>query len=270
MRAGAAVGVADLEPGDHVSCGVGTNAERVDLLGRYVAAGLALDERVVCVTGSPDLLGELTAAGMPGAEAARHGRLVVRRLDPALVGSAGIDAAAMLAEFRAALRGALRDGCTGLRTVADSTALPVTVRARPELLRLELELDALIRTSPMTSLCMYAVPRVGDGARAIGAVHRNRLGRPPACSFAVEPLAPGEFAVSGEIDLVEADAWQAVLDAVTAGRARTTLDVGALTFIDVRGLRMLARRGSVTLRNPPAIVRRCLAVLDLAGVRVED
>jgi anti-anti-sigma factor len=78
--------------------------------------------------------------------------------------------------------------------------------------------------------------------------------------------------VAGEIDSASAPVLRScVLQCLSAGCTDLTLDMTQLTFIDSSGLQVLVRAinllrdqgGHLTLRNPPVIAERILAITGL-------
>jgi len=83
------------------------------------------------------------------------------------------------------------------------------------------------------------------------------------------------LAVRGEVDNVTALEFGDFLDeAIDQGRRFVVLDLAELGFIDVSGLRVIAERadrlalsgGALTIRSPPATVRRLLDTEGLADL----
>ena len=87
------------------------------------------------------------------------------------------------------------------------------------------------------------------------------------------------LAVRGEVDLLTAADFGAILDAVIdKGYRSVVLDLEAMSFMDASGLRVIAQAARrlgpsgdvMTLRSPSAMVRRILDITGLAeAVRIE-
>lgn len=82
--------------------------------------------------------------------------------------------------------------------------------------------------------------------------------------------ADGQIVVSitGELDISNADELRAQFESILASNPESlVIDVGALKFMDSSGIALLVqvamRVGSVSLRNPSALIRR---VLEATGV----
>jgi anti-anti-sigma factor len=73
--------------------------------------------------------------------------------------------------------------------------------------------------------------------------------------------------VTGEIDLGTADVFREQVRAVALTGRHVVLDMGGVTFMDSSGLAVLVEAtsdaGSLTLREPTAIVRRVLEATGL-------
>jgi anti-sigma B factor antagonist len=89
--------------------------------------------------------------------------------------------------------------------------------------------------------------------------------------------ADGQIVVSitGELDISNADELRAQFESILASNPDSlVIDVGALKFMDSSGIALLVqvatRVGSVSLRNPSALIRRVLeatGVATLLGVK---
>jgi anti-anti-sigma factor len=82
----------------------------------------------------------------------------------------------------------------------------------------------------------------------------------------------------GELDILTAPDFEVALDAVTQGRATTTIDLGDLDFCDAAGVAIFAklsrrledRGGELRLRSPSATVTRILDITGLGGLVTTD
>src|SRR5688572_26588473 len=77
--------------------------------------------------------------------------------------------------------------------------------------------------------------------------------------------------VSGELDLSSNDLVESVLEAVRAsGRQRAVVDLGGVTFADLRGLRPFLAAAldglTLTVRNPSDLVERVIQLTELDRV----
>jgi anti-anti-sigma factor len=86
-----------------------------------------------------------------------------------------------------------------------------------------------------------------------------------------DPSGAPVIAVSGELDISNADSLKSVVDSVTAQRPdRLIFDLSGLRFMDSAGIAVLigATRevGAVHLRNPSKIIRRVVELTGLSRV----
>jgi anti-anti-sigma factor len=97
-------------------------------------------------------------------------------------------------------------------------------------------------------------------------------------AFEVRPDSRGVLWLSGELDLVVADAFVKRAMASLDGQPELVLDCSGLTFLDSSGLRAMLALSSqaggrpVVVRNAPEHVRKVLEIAGVArlGVRVES
>lgn len=89
----------------------------------------------------------------------------------------------------------------------------------------------------------------------------------------LEPGAEGEIVVRGQVDHSNRESLVASLNAAAAREGDVRLDVRELSFIDGAGLRALRQTAeqleasghSLTLLHPQPLVKRLIAMLDIAG-----
>lgn len=266
--------VEELRPGDHVCWQFDSDEDYAATLTNSVATGLARGERVMSLSGDVCvewLRATVADRGLPAEELIESGQLVIGDARAALGNDGSFDGDAVAKGYRLAAEQAVADGYSALRVMADLGWVVDGLVSPGQLVNYELCADRLIADLPMVALCGYdtrAAPP--EAAEQVCAVH-SACAHETRTPFSVLATPDGSFAVSGEIDLSCGQAWQGVLDAVTAGSdGQLTLDVGGLEFIDLPGLRALvtsanrlaASGGVLTLRSPRPIMRRCMAVLD--------
>jgi anti-sigma B factor antagonist len=93
---------------------------------------------------------------------------------------------------------------------------------------------------------------------------------PLTISVAGDATAP-VISVDGELDLSNVDRLGAAIsESIQADTNNVTLDVSGLRFMDSSGIALLvrtqARVGSLTLRQPSAIIRRLVEATGLADI----
>jgi anti-anti-sigma factor len=248
----------------------GSESERQSGLTAWVRRGLELDERVIYsepsdITADCSVRTVLAERGVDVTAATDEGRLMV--LPPQeFYTSAGYDGL---------VEDALADGFCGARISAeDHTAL--TILSESELAHREHGLDQLCDVKPVSAMCQYARCRTSGGwLREIVAAHA----RVWQSGLRSDEHVRGT-ALTGEIDVANADIFAAALHAVTTSYDRMVwLDLGGLRFLDVAACRVLATvtqdfregGGCVLLVAPQPSVERILRLLDvdrLEGVEV--
>ena len=166
--------------------------------------------------------------------------LPVEVIDPAVAVLDGgpLDGAALYAMLRTAADTARDEGYRGLRLVADMDWLATPAPAAAELAAYELLLDEVVTEIGATVVCAY---RTGSfDAETIAenvAVHPSTLG-----PVAIEPgfrfhnVHGSMWAVSGEIDLFNADAFARALTVATTGVSAVRLRAAGLRFVAAAGI----------------------------------
>jgi anti-anti-sigma regulatory factor len=179
-----------------------------------------------------------------------------------------VDVDAQLALYAGAADTARADGYTGLRIASQSTDFVAEPEAWDDRLRWESAADRVLSAHGISVLCGYqrdAIPPslLGD----LAAVH-------PAANCGAEAFPfhlfgeNGGLVLSGEIDSFSSETLDRVLGFAHRAGERVRLDLGALNFIDHRGLEVLAahaRRpgGGYRVHNRPLMVERLSNLLEL-------
>jgi anti-anti-sigma regulatory factor len=219
----------------------------------FLAGGLARGERLLCVGDRaiaavrgdrPPLDGvdDLIAAG------------TLELLD--ITAAAGaFDADAQFAVFDAATRRALADGYTGLRVLAELTALATDPAHRPELVRWERLADDYVVHGPgMTAMCAYDADLPPEALTDVASVHpliHGPSGIPPFRVF----VDDDRIVLAGSVDTFDADRLAQVL-AGSPATGRAVVDLDLLEFVDAAGCRVIARwAGDLRARGVPVEVR---------------
>lgn len=237
----------DLRAGEHASWVVSEDDHYDEVARRLVATGIASNEKTFGFgpAGRP-ALAALEAAG-------------ARILDPrvAVLASGPLVPDAMFTMFREQTTMAREEGFDRLRVIADMDWLLPTGASGDEVLGFEVRLDEAIRDLGATVVCAYHASSFERAVlEGIACVHPAHVG-PALRQMTVLNAGPGIWRVEGEIDLGVEGTFAAVLG--TIAEVRGTLDLGALRFIDVLGMRMLARHlseGSLTVTSCPAWLER--------------
>lgn len=161
-------------------------------------------------------------------------------VDPAVavLGGGRLDPKAMYSMLRAATDAAREDGHRSLRVVADMDWLATPAPAPAEVAAYELMLDEVVTELRATVVCAYRTGSFdADTIAETVAVHPSTLG-PVAVEpgFRIYHVRDAVWAVDGEIDLFNADAWGRALATVTAGAASVRLRASGLRFVAAAGV----------------------------------
>lgn len=257
---------------DHICWVYRDEADLVTAAVEFLAGGLLRGERLLCVGDrvvdglrrAPTALGDLD-------ELIADGRLRLMTVADAYAAAGPFSAARQHSFYDDATRRALAEGHTGLRVVADVTALAADAALRPELARWEHVADELIAHGPgMTAMCAYREDLPASVLGELAGVHPQVHAATGTAPFQVFFDEQGPR-LTGDVDTLGAERLARIL-AVTPVSGRTcAVDLSGLSFADVAACRVLARwaralgeRGvRLELWNAPALLERMWHVLAL-------
>jgi anti-anti-sigma factor len=276
-----------LRPGDHVCWSVTGDAELAEVVVACLDEGRRRGEQLLLVGGSrPALLALLE--DLPERDALlASGQLGLLATGEACAGGDGAVLREQVGWHRAAVQAALDGGRTGLRVVADTTALLRAGRpGRRRLHAYERMVDAATGeggTVPVTGLCAYDGSVGAEALGPVAVLHPvQHLGdRQPIAHLSGRGR---RLALHGEVDTTEAAHVRTALvdvagelagagEAAGSAPGELVLDVSDLDFLDVAGgralhgaARDLAGRGiGLRLTGARRHVRRCLDLFGLAA-----
>lgn len=249
----------ELGVGDHVCWAYDDPDTFVRAVPRYVAAGLARHQRVVCYLSDTMLdavrtrvVGEVSGAS----DAIASGALTFSRALDAYIHSRPFEPDERIEGYSQMADEAIADGYSALRILGEATEIVEDPSASDRWPAYELRADLLTWRKPVIGVCAYDTRRCG--ARSLSmleAVHGLSLGE-----FARAPIfhlgggSEGELTISGEIDVHAADLIES-MGSGAAGDVRSgILDVSGLRFIDVAGMRAIATIAS-SLASEGNVVR---------------
>lgn len=182
-------------------------------------------------------------------------------------------------ELRAAtVEDATAQGYSGVRIVADPTAVNSRPEQRETFARLEFLIDQTMVDAPITALCAYDAVALGEGAGELVCLHP--LVGPGSPTFRVYAEPGAAFAIGGEIDAAGADTFATTLQRILPVAADSerhpelVVDAHGLEFIGHRELldldRAAQRHGRpVLLRGCGPLLRRLAGLLDLTNLHLQ-
>lgn len=202
----------------------------------------------------------------------------VQILDPEVAYPADgvIDPVGQTAAYVAATEGALAAGFTGLRVVADATALVGTSERLDAFARYEYAIGRYMRIAPLRALCVFDRTALGDDAIAeLACLHPST--NAAAVPFRMHAGATARVAVvHGELDIAAVDLFAAALRRadLRPARGEVVLHAEGLGFLGHHCLAVLQdyaeqRAVTVVLRTRLSTVPPMVGLLGLSRVRVE-
>ncbi|MFF3854506.1 MEDS domain-containing protein [Micromonospora sp. NPDC002575] len=270
--------VDQIELGDHVCWFHDDEADGLDAVGRFAAAGLRLGHRVVCFV-------DVLSAADVRASAARHGvgppplagELRIVSCGDSYLAGGRFRPERVVDALAAEIASAHREGHAGVRLVGDMAWAARGTVDLDTLRRYEAAAGALFLDGRAAGLCLY-------DRRAFSPEWRQAMmsahpGAGPACGPRWTPLLrahrtadPAGLRLVGQVDRSNRDAFAALLAAATEeapARQPVVLDLSGLTFVDVRAATTLVRAGPRGVRLVgcrPALAR----LLDLVRGGLAD
>jgi hypothetical protein len=249
----------DIQAGDHIGTTFGSaaafTANTVPFVERAVAAG----GQVMVFPGGPlrdsltGYLGHLAQRRPPLAAAARRGQMQVADSRQVQLATGRFDPVYLHQAYAAATDQAVAAGYRGLWVSVDmSWAAGVDPAA---LTQFEAGSFPLFTSRRLTAICQYDT-RVFATAHATAACSAH-----PATLHGGAPLRhqrtdPATLRLSGETDLANGEAFQALLTSLRPG---DTLDLTGMSFIDIAGLaavkRLAATLPHLTIKISPTQAR---------------
>lgn len=275
-------GAGGLRRGDHACLVCETDDERWRGALEFARAALARGERMLYVA---------RAGGADEAQA-RLGVLPSVRSDQLLVAPAAVamgyadgaalDVAEHDAAWREQVRAAVGEGFTGLSVTGDMAWFGETDVTLDTIRDYEHRCTEIVDDLPVAALCVYDSRSFDDRTLAhVGLAHPICRGKGvgPAGVFVsrtmeIAAAGPGALRLSGEIDAANVPSLASALRAAADGRLALLLEVAALDFVDVTGLRAIqrealllaARGGELTLVSPSPVVARMVAAMGMDDV----
>ncbi|HVL34018.1 MAG TPA: MEDS domain-containing protein [Actinomycetota bacterium] len=181
-----------------------------------------------------------------------------------------LDPSTMFAMFERQASLARAEGYAGIRVIADMDWLLPGDPSADELVRFELLLDRLVLELGATVVCAYRVASFeAETIDGVAAVHPIVSGcaEPP---FRMVSAGSAQWQLSGEVDICSLPHFEAAFEAATNAGA-CDIDVTGLDFIDVRGMRAVARACAsaphpIRLRGVSPTIRRFWSIAGFEDV----
>jgi anti-anti-sigma factor len=228
---------------------------------RLTFGGLSAGSHVCWVVGdqaayidaAAALLSEARAAGQKPMAFGHEGSDVLAALEPAAAITADphvafldrgpLEPEVMLAMFREQAALARTEGYDGLRVVADMDWLLAGRPTDEAIVGFELLLDRVVAELEATVVCAYRRSSFSTDAIAGAlAVHPVDVGHDEEPQFRLVAGGHGIWRLSGQIDVAVSSSFAAAFNAAAAP-GNCLVDVSDLEFIDVAGMRVIARMG---------------------------
>jgi anti-anti-sigma regulatory factor len=255
-----------LEPHDHVIWyGDGVD-ELYELAADALGAGVKRNEKLMFVANEPDP-SRLRGIGNVS-NLVDRGQLELVDVESVYGGDGDFDAATQLATFESVLAGALADGYTGIRVVADNTPL---ARGDDDSFRRWLHwehvTDRFQDQSNVTGICYFDRRELNAERQAdLASLHPvcRANGVSPPFSFFVDGDA---VSITGALDVWSAEQFDRILR-VTPDDEPLVIDLDQTEFVDHRALLALNAASSskrpVRIRRARPIIRRIPELLGIA------
>ncbi|QMU77176.1 STAS domain-containing protein [Streptacidiphilus sp. PB12-B1b] len=243
--------VQDMGHGDHLCLAFADDAEQRRVVTAYLAAGLQRGERVLYFADLNEpgqVLGWLEAAGADPGAALGRGQLTVTTADDSYLAAGSFDADTMVATLQQEVHDALAAGWNGLRVSGEMGWALRGVPGAEQLGAYETKVNAVFAGRPALAICQYDARRFGTAQlhefdrRHPGAVELDALYSDAALRL-VPAFRAGQRAlrVVGTVDYRTTEALAGVLETVLGWPGDVWVDMSALEFIDLAGMRALAR-----------------------------
>lgn len=262
----------------HLGWGYRDRAEFFARAAEYIVDGLDRRQRVAYVgAGSHETL-RAELAAMP-AVAERPDADEIKVATPSefyalAPGAEVIDPHAALDARVAAVEDAITNGYTGVRGVADATAMARTPQQRAAFARFEFLLDQYMAEQPVSGLCAYDLHRLGHAADELICLHPYTDRRSPQFWLYAQPGT--DFAVAGDLDAATDELFTTTMGDIAPLLTGDTVVIDAqnLEFIGHRQLLRLneaARRWDkqIVMHTDEPVVARLASLLPLANVHME-
>lgn len=243
--------VEEIGHGDHLCLLFADEAEKQRVATRYMADGLALGERVLYFAdqSDPEAVREwLRSAGVDADRACARGQLRVVTADDTYLAPGRFDPDVMMRALRDEVAASIRDGHTGLRVTGEMGWGLRDVPGAERLDEYESRVTEVFTGQPASAVCHYDARLYGPDELAVfDRCHPGRVELAPLHGTSVLRIVPSfqdgrrVLRVSGSVDLHTADRLDEALRVARDWPGDVRVDMSAMEFIDLAGLRLLAQ-----------------------------
>lgn len=242
--------VHSLGHGDHVCLAFADDSEQRRVVTAYVSDGLKRGERVMYFADRQKpavVLDWLRSTQMDPDAALSSGQLQVATASDGYLTSGRFDAAAMVAALRQEMSSAAASGFKGFRVSGEMSWVLHETGGAAELAAYEIMVNSVFEGQPASAVCQYdarlfhptqlqTYDHCHPGTVELSPLYEDELLR------IVPAFEEGErtMRVIGTVDYRTTGALTAVLDATLDWAGDVRVDMSALEFIDLAGLRALS------------------------------
>jgi anti-anti-sigma regulatory factor len=232
-------------PGDHI-CWAYTNESGFQAsLAGYLQDGLIAGQRVLAILPAEQLdptIESLERTNDDLRQARSDGIISYEPFDDAYRSSHGFDIDDRINGWIDAIDRAIFDGFSGLRVFADATPILLDPLASEDWPIYELRADILSVSAPFVAMCAYDARKVSvQSMSMVQAIHPTLVGAESTDQFHLHGGIDGGLCLGGEADLLWAPMLERLGTAVGSSVPTPCIDARELTFIDIAGMRALAR-----------------------------
>lgn len=269
-RHGTVDSAAGLIPFGHLGWGYHDRSEFLVRAAEYIADGLAQNQWVEYVGSGKreQLRAELSLLPMGTGDVKITDTMEFYAVPSGDV----VDPHVAVAARVAAVENAIAQGYTGFRAVVDATSVAQRTDQRDTFAQFEFLIDQQMAVLPVSALCAYDLTQI-DAAGLI-CLHPLVGGAGPA--FRIFAESGAGFALAGEIDSVDAEAFRSALQRIwpLLSDDEILVDARDVKFIGHRHLLELewsahADDRTVVLQDAPRVVTRLVDLLQLNHVLVK-
>lgn len=243
--------VDDMDQGDHLCLAFADDAEQRRVMTTYILRGLERGERVVYFAdqSTPDqVLDWLRGAGTDPTAALNSGQLTVTTADNSYLSTGPFDPDTMVATLHQEATDCLAAGYTGLRVSGEMGWGLRDIPGADRLGEYETKVNDVFAGHRASAICQYDA-RLFDAPtlHSFAQRHPGTVAQPPLHTSSALQLVPSlhngqqSLRVTGDVDYHNAQALTSALEKALSWPGDLTIDMSDLEFIDLAGVRALAR-----------------------------